>query len=237
LVLDRNRGACDLRGKVMMYETENTGLGFLPSDGGGDSGGGGDIIGGVIGGIVDAIGSIIGSIGPPSDQTSYRPPADSASRCVCFADKIGTYCVAYDVTSQDSLAKAQANGNYLVDIYSYYSVFISGSLNNGASPAAQRVITDYAKNQGVSIQRAAESLLYLCGLRQIICQPGGGAPPPTVRPPTVAPPTIPQLPQVQPPVIAPPTIQAPAPAATGDNSLMWILLIVGGVVLIKKARG
>jgi hypothetical protein len=224
----------------MYYDEEQTGLGFLPAATEAGAAAGGPI-GAAIGGIIDAVGAILGSgiIGPPSDQTSYVPPSNSALICVCFNDHIGNYCVGYDVTSQDSLAKAVANGNYIVDVYSYYSVFLTGSLDAGASPAAQRVIQDYAKNQGVSIQRAAESLLYLCGLTQHICPAGM-----TSLPSSMASAPQQSIPSPRPipspaPIPAPQSIPSPAPVSaapdvTDGNAWLWVVLIGVGIYAMRK---
>ena len=202
---------------------QHSGLGLI--DEWGDDGGDGGIIG-----ALAAIGAGIASMfgfGGDDQATSYKPPADSATRFVSFSDKLGNEQVAYDATSAASLQQGIANGNRLEDIYSYYSAFITGNVNSGASSAAAEVIRNTAAAQGVSIQRAADIILKVVGLyrtvRQLFTQP---TTPTTTRPPTYQAPTY-QTPQYQQPVY-----QQPAPTAQqgiGDNSL---LLFGGGFLLL-----
>lgn len=221
-------------------------------DGGGD-GGGGDVVGGIIDLGSQIIGGILGNFGGGYDDqaTTYRPPSDSATRYVCFNDRVGNYCVAYDATSSASLNKAVANGNRLDDVYSYYSVFLHGNTTSGCSPAASRVVGDYASKQNVSIQRAGEELCYICGLTQSVrpAIPGTtqmqqaatptttGAPfvPPSIPTPLTVPTIVSPLPVPQ--VAAPGTPATPtATDATGatDNSWLYLLLLAGAVIFIAR---
>lgn len=162
---------------------EHTGLGFLPAVA---------VAAPVIWPGIAAIGAAIGGFfarmfgGGGDDQaTQYRPPVDTAQQFVQFDDPHGAEVVAYEL-SPESLAEAARRGNRWEDIFSYYSAFISGNTQSGASPAARRVIEDAARKHGISISRAADWLLNTAGIRRIaqaFLPSGQGATAPQPLPP------------------------------------------------------
>lgn len=101
--------------------------------------------------------------GPPSSGTSYRPPANSKDLAVQFPSK--GVNIAFDM---NDIGQALARGNKEADLRSYYSAFISGSVDAGASDAAKRVIVDAVNKYGVSVRDIAETLLTQAGVRKIV---------------------------------------------------------------------
>jgi len=220
----------------MSYPPQHTGLGIALIDDGGGDGGGGDIIG-AIGAAIGAIASLFGG-GYDDQATSYRPPANSATYFVHFDDNLGTEDIAYDATSPASLQIGINNGNRIEDIYSYYSVFVSGNVNSGASPAAARVVQDAARVNNVSLQRAADLVLKVVGIIRTVKSILTSPPPPAPRPspaPYPAPSPYPQ-PLPLPPVYGtPPIASAPQITPAGVSSpWIWIVLIALGAYVIKK---
>jgi hypothetical protein len=148
---------------------QSRGLGFLgPAVAAGSVAG---PIGAVVGAVVGGLATLFGFGGGDDQATTYRPPANAAQLCVSFNDARGAENVAYDMSSA-GIARAIANGNRDVDLYSYYSAFASGRTDMGASPAARRVIEDAARNNGVSISRAADMILQVAGVARIACASG-----------------------------------------------------------------
>jgi hypothetical protein len=136
----------------------SAGMGFLPAVAAAP------VIGpGVIAGV-SAIGGAIASFfgfGGDDQQTNYRPPANTAQVQV----RIGNDLVSFDLTD---LRAANAAGNRTDDIFSYYSAFVSNSVDTGASKAAKKVILDAARIYGVSIAEAAAKVLEASRIRKII---------------------------------------------------------------------
>lgn len=142
-------------------EDDQTGLGFLPGPGIAAAAGAGPV-GWIAAGIGAAISAIFG-FGGDDQATDYRPPPNSGEVYVEFDDEHGDEEVSYDVSSA-SLAESRRRGNRDEDIFSYYSAFVSGSTHAGASSAARRVIEDAARNNGISIRRAADWILRTAGI-------------------------------------------------------------------------
>jgi hypothetical protein len=112
--------------------------------------------------IGSAISKILG-FGPPSSATNYRPPANSKDIMVEFPAKGQN--IAFDM---NDIGTALARGNKEADLRSYYSAFLSGSVDAGASPAAKRAILDAVNKYGVSVRDIAETLLTQAGVRKIV---------------------------------------------------------------------
>ncbi len=215
--------------------TQNSGLGYLDAwADSGDSGDGGEA--GIIAGIIAGLASIFG-MGGDDQATSYKPPVDSAIRFISFNDKLGNEQVAYDATSAQSLQQGMANGNRLEDIYSYYSAFITGNVNSGASPAAAEVIRNTAAAQGVSIQRAADIILKVVGLiRQVkaifTSPPPQTQPRPIPQPPVYTPPPVYSPQPIPQPYPTPPTF--PGAQAGASNDWLWLLAIAAAVIVARR---
>lgn len=147
------------------------GMGFLPGPAIAPLIGAGPV-GWVVAGIATAVSVLSRLFGGRDDQaTTYRPPTNSAEQFVHFEDEHGNEYVAYDL-GPASIAEAARRGNRWEDIYSYYSAFLSGSTNAGASSAARRVIEDAARINNISIQRAADWILRTAGVTRIVIAPG-----------------------------------------------------------------
>jgi len=112
--------------------------------------------------IGTALSKILG-IGPPSSGTNYRPPSNSQEVFVPSAFGDGAP-VAFDMRD---LGAAIRGGNKEVDLRSYYSAWISNSVDAGASPAAKRVIIDALKKYGGSVRSIAETLLSQAGVKRV----------------------------------------------------------------------
>lgn len=121
--------------------------------------------------IGSAIAKVLG-FGPPSSSTNYRPPANSKDIMVEFPAK--GINIAFDM---NDIGTALARGNKEADLRSYYSAFLSGSVDAGASAAAKRAILDAVRLYGVSVRDIAETLLTQAGVRKIT-SPIQQAPPP-----------------------------------------------------------
>lgn len=217
----------------------HTGLGLEPMDDGGDGG-----AGAIIGAIIAGIGAIFG-FGGDDQSTRYRPPANSGETFVEFDDEHGFEEVAYEVSSA-SLAESRRRGNRDEDIFSYYSAFVSGSARAGASSAARRVVEDAARNNGISIRRAADWILRTAGILRRV-RPRSRAPQPSSPPPTGAqlqPPQAQQPPQALcPPSYAPnyqlrrcepiqfPLTGSTTTVVTEQVTPWWVWLLVGLVAV------
>lgn len=135
------------------------GMGLLPLVAAAPAAGPGAPIVLAVAGIGTAISKLFG-FGGDDQKTNYRPPSNSAQVPV----SVGGVNIAFDM---NDLRLAMARGNRAEDLYSYYSAFVSNSVDAGASQAAKKVILDTAARYGVSIAYAAASILTTAGVRRI----------------------------------------------------------------------
>ncbi len=212
------------------YEA-NDGLGFLgPAVAAGAAGG---PIGAAIGAAIAGIAALFGfGFGGDDQATTYRPPPNSGEIFVSFSDQLGDEDVAYRVDSE-SLAEAARRGNRAEDIYSYYSAFISGNTRSGASEAAARVVEDAARNNGVSIPRAADLILKIAGIFRI-------ARPRTAPRPSVATGTQGQCPPGYTPNYTTrrcdPAQYPFTPQAGASSEIPWWVYLLAGLVVVQIVK-